>query len=226
MNGAICCVLRAGGDFTPAHVDWLEEQCREIMPDWHFLCWSDEPTPRDSVPLKSDWPKWWAKMEIYGPNSPVCGMPTLIVDIDSVFLKPLVIKPEHQSSAIFLRDPYRDGFRAPVRVAGGFTYMPAKLREHVWQVWVDIGPERVMQLAAGDDQIFFDGIFTDLRTHGDGCMFWQDEYPDHLVSYKAQVRSLGIRPENRVVYFHGKPRPWEVCADWIPKLQEIDCART
>lgn len=223
MSRAICCVLRAGGDFGPAHVQWLRRQCAEHMPDWQFICWSDTPVSGvDVIPLKTAWPKWWAKMEIHAPWSIVTNMPALIIDLDTVFLKPLLIKPDDVDCAIFLRDPYRDGIRAPFRLAGGFTYLPARLRRWVWEVWDTVGPDRIMQITCGDDQQFFDGLF---RTRDD-TRVWQDEYPDHLVSYKAQVRSLGIRPENRVVYFHGKPRPWETSESWVPQLEEIDSART
>lgn len=224
MNGAICCVLRAGGDFGPEHVCWLKKQCAEHMPDWQFICWSDMPLPFPSQPLKNPWPKWWAKMEVYDPYSPVDGLPTLIVDLDTVFLKPLKIRPEHEHGAILLRDPYRDGFRAPFRLAGGFTYISPQLRRWVYGIWQDMGPERVMQLTGGDDQEFFDGILASRQRGDRDVWIWQDEYPDHLVSYKAQVRSLGVRPENRVVYFHGKPRPWEASESWIPPLQEIESA--
>lgn len=194
---SICCVLKSGGDFNPSHVAWLKTQCDTHMPEWEFKCWSDM---RIGIPLKNDWPKWWGKFEIYA--SDLKG-PALIIDIDTVFVKPLVIKPEHEGEDIIIRDPWRDGTRSPERLGGGFMYLQEASRKKLLQAWDG---------SFGDDQPLIHKVF------GDTALRFQDHYLDEVVSYKAQVRGLGLQPENRVVFFHGTPRPYDLSEDWIPKL--------
>lgn len=210
LKGLICCVLKSGGDFSPAHVEWLKRQCEQHMADWTFVCWSDMDVP-DCMPLRHGWPKWWSKMEIYG-NPYLGSLPALVIDLDTVFLKPLIIKPQHQNHALFLRDPWKDGFRKPERLAAGFTYLPAWARTLIWDAWIQQGPHEVMEANCGDDQPFLHHLFAHR------ALRWQDHYIDQVVSYKAQVQALGVQKENRIVYFHGLPRPWNAPDEWIPKL--------
>lgn len=203
----ICCVLRSGGDFTPIHVEWLRRQCAEHMPDWRFQCWSDMDVP-GAVRLQSDWPKWWAKFEIY---SRLFAGPALVIDLDTVFVRTLEILPEHEDCTIFLRNPWKDGFRKPEQLAGGFTYLPEWARAELWEAW-SVDPQGIMNRYGGDDQPFLHSLFANK------ALRWQDHYIDQVVSYKAHVKHLGVGPDTRVVYFHGVPRPYDVEASWIPPL--------
>lgn len=204
---SICCVLRSGGDFRPEHVEWLRRQCAEHMPDWTFRCWSDMDVP-DATPLKTDWPRWWAKFEIYGTDFPG---PALVIDLDTVFVRPLVIRPEHMDSVLVIRDPWRDGSRFPERLGGGFMLLPKWARDELRDIWMQ-GPEEHISSSGDNDQVFLHRYFSGF------ALRFQDHYIDEIVSYKVHVKGLGLQPENRVVYFHGTPRPWDAEDFWIPKL--------
>jgi hypothetical protein len=166
----------------------------------------------ECIPLRHDWPKWWAKMQIY-EDTLDCIYPTLVVDLDTVFVGHLNILPEHEGNAIFIRDPWKDGFRHPERLAGGFMYLPTWARWRIWQAW---DPNRTPGEFGGDDQPFLHKLFAK-----DGLRF-QDHYIDQIVSYKVHVKALGVQPDNRVVYFHGTPRPWNAEDEWVPKLGDFD----
>lgn len=204
----IACVLKSGGDFVPAHVEWLKRMCVDKMPDWEFQCWSDMDVP-DCIPLTTSWPKWWAKMEIY--NTRFLG-PALVIDLDTVFLKELRIMAKHEDEAIIMRDPWKDGSRFAERLGGGFMYLPVWARTQIADAW-NPDPDDIMAKYGGNDQPFLHDLF------GKTALRFQDHYIDELVSYKAHVKSLGVREDNKVVYFHGVPRPWEVTEEWIPKLE-------
>ena len=47
---------------------------------------------------------------------------------------------------------------------------------------------------------------------------FQDLFPGRIVSQKTDMKNNVLPPGASVVCFHGKPKPWEVKADWIPKL--------
>ena len=132
-RGLITCVLKTGGDFTVDHVHWLKAQCARVMPDWEFACWSDIEN-WEFLPLTENLPKWWSKMEVYRDTYDATW-PILMVDLDTVFLKPLEIRPEHEDKAIVIRDPWKDGHRHPERLAGGFMYLPTWARQRIWYAW-------------------------------------------------------------------------------------------
>lgn len=208
MNKAICCVLKSGGDFAPEHVEWLRVQCQTHMPDWEFICWSDMFKAKYTMPLINDYPKWWSKMEVYEDTWDE-DFPMLMIDLDTVFLKTLEILPDHVDNAIVIRDPWKNGHRHPERLAGGFMYLPSWARKRIRSAWN--GKDTIGEFA-GDDQPFLHKLFSK------DALRFQDHYIDQVVSYKVHVKGMGVQPDNRVVYFHGHPRPWEVKADWIPSL--------
>ncbi len=211
VKGTICCVLKSGGDFTPAHVAWLKQMCHEKMPDWDFCCWSDMDVP-GRIPLKMNLPKWWSKMEIYRTEF---GGPALVIDLDTVFLKEFTIRPEHEDEMLVIRCPWKNGFRSPERLAGGFMYLPPWSRAQIWQAWRLAG-EDTIGLYDDNDQIFLHKYFADK------ALRIQDHYIDEVVSYKVHVLGMGLQSENKVVYFHGEPRPWNVDLPWIPKCSHPD----
>jgi hypothetical protein len=46
---------------------------------------------------------------------------------------------------------------------------------------------------------------------------WQDLFPGSVGSYKNTWKQKKPPPEARIVCFHGKPKPYEVDHDWVPK---------
>lgn len=154
-------------------------------------------------------------MEIMGASF---AGPALIVDLDTVFLQPFEIREEHRDSWLMIRDPNRDGSRGHTKLAGGFSYIPEEARKRIFEKWME-GPKNHMAEACGDDQLFY------MKHFKDEVICFQDHYIDQVVSYKIHIRSLGVRPENRVVYFHGRPRPWELSEDWIPTLEQQNVSR-
>lgn len=199
-RGFITCVLKSGGDFRIEHVEWLKRQCKKHMPDWTFACWEEGP-----------WPKWWSKFEVY-QDLYEYENPILMVDLDTVFLKTLEILPEHKDEMLVIRDPWKDGSRFPERLGGGFMYLPAWARRILWDDFVKRGPENVISEFGGDDQPYLHSLFSDK------ALRFQDHYLDEVVSYKVHVKGVGLQEDNKVVYFHGKPRPWDVKEPWIPCL--------
>lgn len=205
----IACVLKSGGDFIPAHVEWLRRQCALHMPDWEFICWSDF-KGYGEMPLLKNLPKWWSKFEIYQDTWDESA-PALVIDLDTVFVKPLEIQKEHENEMLIIRDPWKDGGRHPERLAGGFMYLPAWARRRLWDDFSNHAVD-IIGRYSGDDQPYLHTLFKD------HALRFQDHYIDEIVSYKVHVKALGLQEDNKVVYFHGFPRPWDVKESWIPCL--------
>ncbi|MDX0572173.1 hypothetical protein GOD68_18260 [Sinorhizobium medicae] len=202
----VFCVLRTGGEYHPAHVTRLRDQVLSHLPAADFWCLSDVDVPGvQCLPLKYDWPGWWAKMEVFRPS--IKG-PVLFFDLDTSIVGDLSDIARHDRLAI-LRDVYR-----PAGLQSSMMSLPERARERIWLEWID-RPEHWMQVyRKGGDQAFLERFWTDRAAR------WQDELPGQVVSYKAHVRKAvrkdrefgdGSIPDGaRVVVFHGLPRPWQI----------------
>lgn len=186
------CVLRSGGDFKPDHVRWLARQVDGLV------CLSDVEVPGVStVKLKTDWPGWWAKMEMFGPS---LSGDVFMLDLDTVVIKP----PSIPAETTVLRDFYFPGL-----IGSGLMFVKQADRERVWREF-NKDPEGIMASCQRwpnwGDQGF-------LMRHLSDAKRWQD--CAKVYSYKAHCKA-GLPADAEVVCFHGKPRPWEVKAKWIP----------
>lgn len=190
------CVLRSGGDFGPEHVQWLARQVPGLV------CLADVPVPGvETVALQHDWPGWWAKMEAYGP---AIDGDILLIDLDTVVLR----LPETPTETTVLRD-----FYAPEVMGSGFLFVTAADRARIWEAWL-ANPAKHMRdnqrwPEAWGDQGFLRPLIGDAAKWG-----------DNVRSYKVHCTG-GVPAGTDVVCFHGKPRPWDVQADWIPKLSAM-----
>lgn len=79
----VACVLRSGGQYGPEHVRGLKAQADHWLPDARFMCLSDIEVPCERVPMETDWPGWWAKIELFRHFK---GR-TLYLDLDTVIVK-------------------------------------------------------------------------------------------------------------------------------------------
>jgi hypothetical protein len=208
----IGCVLRTGGDFGPEHVEWLKAQCEKYIPHEKFYCFSDCETYEDSYQLWSNWPKWWAKMEIYGAEW-VKG-PTLIMDLDTVILGEFKPTEEQLKNSYVMRHFTRNGFNAPEEFACGVMLTTEEFRRKVYDHFFGAcgKPHKYMEEANYDDQRYFKKYWEK------DLLRFQDDFPDAFVSYKLHVLQHGLSEDNVFVNFHGLPRPWDVKEDWIPCL--------
>jgi hypothetical protein len=207
-------VLRSGGEFCPAHVQALQSMCQQFLPVHNFFCLSDVEIPgTETLPLKYGWPGWWSKMELFRLAPPI-----LYFDLDTVLLgdcRPILAAVSGQPFVI-LRDVYR-GRTDPGAMQSSLMY---------WEQPMDFLYEQFSQSQAflpGGDQIFLERVLRERRTP---VAYWQD-LTGGIVSYKADRRQSGAKPEDRIVIFHGRPRPWEQSAiDYaIRKPPGLDDAR-
>lgn len=79
-------VLRSGGEYEPIHVQALAKQVAHYMPWTRFVCLSDTDIPGvDRVPMLTDWPIWWSKIELFRNFK----RRTLYLDLDTIILADL-----------------------------------------------------------------------------------------------------------------------------------------
>lgn len=188
----VACVLRSGGDFGPEHVQWLAKQVPGLV------CLSDVPVPGvDRIALEHCWPGWWSKMEMFGP---ALSGDVLMMDLDTV----VRALPETPTETTVLENYVEPGW-----MGSGLMFVTEADRRRVWDAWI-ASPEKHIRAnqrwPKWGDQGFLQPLLG-------GAARWGE----NVRSYKRHCQG-GLPDGTDVVVFHGKPRPWEVCAPWIPQL--------
>lgn len=187
----IACVLKSGPEYRPEHVRALAESIR-FYNDVPIVCLSDI---EFSVPgvqvrkLQHGWPGWWSKLELFREFT---GK-TLYLDLDTVVVGEL---PPVGKLFTMLPDVYRAG-----DVGSGVMSWDGDYR-HIYSAFLK-SPGQFMQR------------YRTRRNWGDQA-FIRDYLGMRPALFGAEYRSYKVHCQpavpagTRVVYFHGKPKPWEV----------------
>jgi len=204
----LVCVLRSGGEYTPAHVRCLYQTVTRHWPidgpALKFVALTDVRIDMPGiceVPLRADWPGWWAKLELCRPD--LVGS-FLYCDLDTIVVRdPTTLWSVNDVTV--LRDFYHRNLPTRQHLIGsGLMFMTDDARAAVWTAW-QRSPLRAMTLhRARGDQAFLETVW------GTSPAKWQDVLPHAVCSYKVDVRRQSDRvPDGaRIVCFHGQPRPW------------------
>lgn len=208
IPGTVCAVLKTGGDFGPEHGDWLKQQVRKHYPDWNWRLYTDlydKGVGTDS--LRLGLPRWWSKYEAYADRT-LTG-PVLMLDLDVVILRPWL--PPDPTATYLVADSNRLLRPGERRFIGAFAYLQDSDRRLLAEDFFK-NPVKAMATKNSDDQ----PRLTTLLPHAQTV---QHSDPDGVVLFKVHVASMGIQPGNKIVLFHGKPRPWESGLAWVPTLE-------
>ena len=227
---SIVCVLRSGGHYDLDYVLRLRTAVRAHLSEPHaFYCLSDlngggpNQVPVQmltegvrAVPLLSDWPAWWAKLEAFRIMGPV-----LYLDLDTAIvgsIDPLAeaITRLGADDILMLR-AFRNGDWA----SGIMGWAGC----HIWLKWLfsvsrprfkesyAIIPTKNGDQAYRGDQEWIREQFT--RRSINKVVAAQDVCPG-IYSYKHHCQEV-LPPDARVVCFHGRPRPTELdpSPEWL-----------
>jgi len=192
-NGIVICVLKSGGEFNASHVRMLREGVLKHNPDIKFFCLSDVKVDGIStIFMQNNWPKWWPKIELFNI---FVDSPVLYLDLDTVVTGD--ITGLFRDKLTMLKDVNNlEKFGSGVMSWNGdYSYLYDEFNKN---------PDRFMK------------EYKTRRKWGDQSfiMDYLQEKPDsydfgELYSYKAHCLE-GVPEGTKLVYFHGKPRPWEV----------------
>lgn len=190
----IVCVLKTGGEYKPEHVSALADGILKYNPCARIRCLTDDQISDsrvEPVPLKHNWPKWWGKIELFRPG--ICIGPTLYLDLDTVVIGEIEFNLERFT---MLPDVYRKGD------FGSGVMAWRKTPEHIYHRFMK-NPARNMAIYRtrdrwGDQAFIRDNLGEIPNTFG-----------PHFRSYKVHCQNA-VPEDTRVVYFHGRPRPWQV----------------
>ena len=214
MNPTVACVLRASPQFRPETVVRLFEGVRA---NWgpgplDFLALTDTPINHPGIreiPLRHPWPGYWSKLNLFDPALDVGHL--LYFDLDVMVVGSLAEFRANRSLAMLraLRP------RRFSRVNSSIMTLPPAARLPVWDAFHK-EPARIIKAykwGSGGRYAWGDqGLLAQTWTEGGWPVaLWQDICPGQVESYKGNVRKRGgVGAQTRVVYFHGKPRPWDI----------------
>jgi hypothetical protein len=203
----VTCVLRAGGDFNARYVINLKNMIdRNLTGPYRFVCLTDLPVIAgiETVGLETDFPGWWAKLELFRPGLFDGHDRAVYFDLDTLILGNI-------DRFFYLDDgfhglrPWNLANRAKGQTASGVM---------VWE------PGRFDFIYTGFSPGIAENGNTDqgyitkaLRRQGIAWKALQDEI-NGIHSYKRECRA-GLPSGARVVCFHGRPRVHECQDKWV-----------
>lgn len=187
----IACVLRSGGEYNAHHVCLLADSilAHNNVP---IVCLSDVNFYHPGVevrPLLHKWQGWWSKIELFREFTG----PTLYLDLDTVVIGRL---PAIGKKFTMLRDVYRSNDFG----SGVMSWASS----HAWLY------ENFLRQPS-----YYINRYRTRRNWGD--QGYMRDYLGHVPElFGDEYRSYKVHCAERVpagtsvVYFHGKPKPWEV----------------
>jgi hypothetical protein len=193
----VASVLKTGGEYSPCHVYNLRDMCRDFLPMHTFVCLTDIHLSNcEYIPLVHNWKGWWSKLELFKIEEPC-----LYFDLDTILVNDCtsLVHAAQSKDFVILRDFYRGYTLTPVNpkaMGSGMMYW-SKSVKFVYDLYTQCTYDFY------GDQDFLEYALQDYEVH-----YWQDICTG-VVSYKAHDRHLGIQPTDKVICFHGHPRPWE-----------------
>lgn len=207
----IVTVLRSGGEYTPEHVRWIDEQ---FSGKYEHLCLSDIAVPGvETIALQNRWRGWFAKLELFNPD--LIDEDIFYIDLDTVLVGDISHMFADNSLAAVA------DFYFPEYITSGILRIPQSKKAAIWQ--------RILEVADSiEDNYAGDGEF--LRTIAEFSRL-QELYPGEICSYKAGIACKGmpgytsrfssgngtIPAGTKIICFHGRPRPWAMPDAWLEK---------
>ncbi|WP_152047634.1 hypothetical protein [Aureimonas psammosilenae] len=195
-------VLKTGGRYDARWVERLARGAERFAPAFtRFVCLTDDAgldlAGVETVPLRHDWPAWWAKMEAFRPG--LFTGTTVLCDLDTVFCGDADALA--QPGLLAMEDYFHKGrlSSAILRWQGdelGHIYERFAADPARWMLAGACGP---VPNAVHGDQVVIDHF---LREKGMRPRFVQEAHPGLLDFYDAQKPIRGS-----VMVFIGDSKP-------------------
>ncbi len=200
----ILTVLKSGPEYKQEYLYRLVDSIVKHNPTAQVACLTDMDVEHSNVNVirvDSLYKKWWGKLKLFefGKEEPV-----LYLDIDTVCTGDLSKLVRTTPGFTMLPNVYKKG-----RVGSGvmswfgdYSYLLKK-----FELAAEMNMRRYTTSDMWGDQAF---IERNLKHK-------PDLFGEECLSYKAQVRHklVNLPSSTKLVYFHGKPRPWQVNAPWM-----------
>lgn len=204
MINIVC--LKWGTKYGPEYVNRLYAGVkRNTTLEFKFWCFTDDATGlRPEVitePLlyADQLDSWWNKLNLFSPDIAIPqGEYIFYIDLDTLIVnnidKMLQLKSKNM---IVLRDFYHGIKRSSTLVGSGLMMWQHGHFNHIWYNFIDNAQEHVARAGTYGDQWW-------IEQQVPNPTFWQDLYPEQVVSFKVHCRK-GLPDSAKIVCYHGRP---------------------
>jgi hypothetical protein len=211
MTTDIVC-LKWGDLYGPSYVNklfWGFKRNTTVPFDFH--CFTEKPEEihpdvfTHSLPHHLPGVGWWQKLYLFSKEIPVKGR-IFYVDLDTLITGNVDDLISYDKGFVCLRDlflarmshNYRDKFgTAKEAVGSGVLSWEAGRHSHLWESFMRNPIAAVRSLHPHGDQKW-------IQKHEPKRTYWQDIFPNRMVSFKVHCRN-GLAKNARIVCYHGKP---------------------
>lgn len=171
---------------------------------FHFHCFTEDTQGIEEAVITHPLPQgglkgWWNKLYLFSKNLPITGR-IFFVDLDTLVTGNVDHLLMANTGFVVLRDFFY-GIAKGVdqhSIGSGLMSYDAEHFSFIWDQFIE-NPQRAIN---------------SVRPHGDqrwiqdqlqgGFTYWQDLYPNHVVSFKVHCNK-GLAKDARIVCYHGKP---------------------
>jgi hypothetical protein len=204
MINIVC--LKWGKKYGSEYVNRLYSAVkRNTTVEFKFWCFTDDGNgilpAVTTVPLlhADQLDSWWNKLNLFSADMPFdpgswvfyIDLDTLIVDnIDQL----ISIRPGHM---VVLRDFFHGMVKSANLVGSGLMLWKHGRFNHVWDKFISNPEKHIKRAGTYGDQWW-------IEQRVDAFEFWQDLFPEQVVSFKVHCRK-GLPDQARIVCYHGKP---------------------
>lgn len=211
MSLTVACVLKSGGVYTPEWVDKLKAGVeRHLTLPHRFVCLSDVEVNCERIPLETEWPRWWSKIELFKPGH--FDGQVLYFDLDTVVVGSLDQIATHKHRFTMAHEFNRPAQLCSTAMAWDGARDFGIYREFAKDPSVTRHYNKVHRIG---DQAFIEEHLKRWGVYPDTFAYLFGERS--IASYKVHRCQSGPPADAAVVAFHGRPKPHEINHGWVAK---------
>jgi len=205
MINIVC--LKWGRKYGAEYVNRLCNAVRRnTTMDHRFWCFTEDPAgilPGIEIlplPWADKLDTWWNKIFLFAPDN---GLPhheqILYIDLDTLIVSDIddVMAVDQVPDIVVLRDFYQDIARTAGHIGSGIMSWRQGQYPEIWQRFQQDPGAAVASVLPHGDQAW-------IARHIDHWYYWQDLFPDRVVSFKLHC-AQGLPASAGVVCYHGRP---------------------
>lgn len=198
MLQVIC--VKIGPNFKAEWVNHLYNGCRaNLTIPFEFTCMTDDPKGvkvKCIPPLRDDLTGWWHKVTLFSKDVLPDARRVLYLDLDVVLMGDITPIVQHPASFATLHDRWQNGINSSFMLWNKDEY------HHIYDEFDRPGD--------------FIGDQNYITTKVDDPFFINDAYAEWVKSFKIELQHREPISGERLVFFHGQPRPWDL--EWVRNI--------
>jgi hypothetical protein len=205
MINIVC--LKWGSKYGPEYVNRLYAGIkRNTNLEFKFWCFTDNSNGIRSevniVPLKyaNLLDSWWNKLNLFSNDLPIPkGEWIFYVDLDTLIVNNIdrLLKFRH-ANLVALKDFYYGIAKTANRVGSGLMAWQHGRYNFIWEDFIHDPKRHVKEAGTYGDQWWIEKKVKNV------C-YWQEEFPDQVVSFKLHCRKGVPSSKTKIICYHGKP---------------------